>query len=79
MKTESRQTPSVRSWLVVTLSLSLLAVSCGGGNGEDAAPPPPAPKGVLSMVAGATQGTGYQDGAAADALFAGECLTNFQK
>lgn len=70
MKTESRQTPSVRSWLVVTLSLSLLAVSCGGGNGEDAAPPPPAPKGVLSMVAGATQGTGYQDGAAADALFA---------
>jgi len=70
VKTESRQTPSVRPWLVVTLSLSLLAVSCGGGNGEDAAPPPPAPKGVLSMVAGATQGTGYQDGAAADALFA---------
>lgn len=55
------------------LSLSLMIASCGGGsdnNGGSAPKPPPATaKGVLSMVAGTTLGTGYQDGTAADALF----------
>ncbi|MBV7452935.1 hypothetical protein KW843_00475 [Acidovorax sp. sif1233] len=70
MKTMSRKRPAARTWLALLLGASVLIISCGGGSDQGTPVTPPAVKASLSLLAGATSGSGYLDGPAADALFA---------
>ncbi|TWG39112.1 hypothetical protein ATF69_0980 [Acidovorax delafieldii] len=66
-----QQRPPSRAWLTFLLGASVLATSCGSGSDPETAAPPPAAQASLSLLAGTTSGSGYLDGLAADALFAG--------
>lgn len=71
MNAMPRQHPPARAWRPLLLFVaSVLFVSCGGGSDPDTPVPPPAAKASLSLLSGAASGFGYQDGLAADALFA---------